>query len=530
MLSMSDPSIFMGDDARINSELLTLGRLSNSYDYKKAEDVAFKSKPEKYREYCEDLMKKDLAAFESKAKKNAICAKTYQIAKFDIEYGYLSSMMEYNWRYEGGYKRKNKITDDNRDVDIKIEPLKAEYYKFLNNQNANNPLAVISSSYDSYINRVKFLGILRGEGLNLTTTDIETELVKSGYKLTESEQFLIKNAAVVDSFNKLKEVVAEQEKFKTEVNAPLNDFNKKYMPMLQLVFKNLKGNVTIPIIIDSLKNRGAAFSPDEQKLIHALIYNDSTPIAAKRRSLSANLNNDSVNAFHNRHNAFVNKYFKEKQKNSRAENLKAKLGINAGLASEIMQSQDLLSSVATQLTPFEDEELAENKKLLTIPFLVDYLSICNNNAKALIEKNKTKSGYTVNEAPKTEADKLFDKIMEKYKGKVVYVDFWATWCGPCRSVIEKMKPLKEEMAGKDVAFVYITNPSSPEKTWQNMIPDIKGEHYRVSQDEWNVLSSKFNISGIPHCVLVDKQGVVQNAHLNAWDEQAVKRDIEKFMQ
>lgn len=43
-----------------------------------------------------------------------------------------------------------------------------------------------------------------------------------------------------------------------------------------------------------------------------------------------------------------------------------------------------------------------------------------------------------------------------------------------------------------------------------MIPDIKGEHYRVEQDEWNHFASKFNISGIPHYLLIDKNGTVVN--------------------
>jgi hypothetical protein len=85
------------------------------------------------------------------------------------------------------------------------------------------------------------------------------------------------------------------------------------------------------------------------------------------------------------------------------------------------------------------------------------------------------------------------------------------------------------MDSSKVAFVYITNQTSPLTTWNNMIPDIKGEHYRVSQDEWNYLSSKFNITGIPHYVLVGKDGTVINPQLKFMDNNGIKAIIEKYI-
>jgi len=120
--------------------------------------------------------------------------------------------------------------------------------------------------------------------------------------------------------------------------------------------------------------------------------------------------------------------------------------------------------------------------------------------------------------------------MEKYKGKVVYVDFWATWCAPCRSGIERIKPLKDEMAAENVAFVYITNQTSPKTAYDNMIPTIKGEHYRVSADEWNVLCGMFKISGIPHYVLVGKDGKVINPQLGHLENSSLKTMLLKYIQ
>jgi thiol-disulfide isomerase/thioredoxin len=163
------------------------------------------------------------------------------------------------------------------------------------------------------------------------------------------------------------------------------------------------------------------------------------------------------------------------------------------------------------------------------PVMREYIFEENERTIQQIAANKNASGYTVNATPLAGADKIFDSILAKYRGKVVYVDFWATWCGPCRSGIKEIAPLKEELKDKDVVFVYITNETSPEETYKNMTPTIKGEHYRLKQDEFNYLAAKFQITGIPHYVLVDKAGKVVNPSLGFNTNESLKELIGKYL-
>lgn len=55
-------------------------------------------------------------------------------------------------------------------------------------------------------------------------------------------------------------------------------------------------------------------------------------------------------------------------------------------------------------------------------------------------------------------------------------------------------------------FVYLTGESSLQGTWMGMIPDIKGDHYRLSEEQWDSVCRKFGIDGIPSYVLADKTG------------------------
>ena len=100
--------------------------------------------------------------------------------------------------------------------------------------------------------------------------------------------------------------------------------------------------------------------------------------------------------------------------------------------------------------------------------------------------------------------------LSSLRGKTVFVNFWATWCGPCRMANKAMLPLKEELKGKDIVYLYITGETSPLKTWENMIPDIHGEHFRLTDAQWSFLGDKFDIRGVPTYLIIDREGNVKH--------------------
>ena len=103
-------------------------------------------------------------------------------------------------------------------------------------------------------------------------------------------------------------------------------------------------------------------------------------------------------------------------------------------------------------------------------------------------------------------ENILQTILDKYKGKTVVIDIWATWCGPCRAGHQAMKPMKEEMKGKNIQFVYITSPTSPLNTWQEMIKDIDGDHYYLTKEQYSYVLDKYESEGIPTYAIYDKKG------------------------
>lgn len=103
--------------------------------------------------------------------------------------------------------------------------------------------------------------------------------------------------------------------------------------------------------------------------------------------------------------------------------------------------------------------------------------------------------------------------LSSLKGTVVYVDIWATWCGPCRSEMPHLKKLENVFAGKAVQFVSISIDVPEHRAkWQRFVAanSLSGMQLLASNG-WNTQWIKhFKVAGIPRFVIIGKDGLIAN--------------------
>lgn len=123
------------------------------------------------------------------------------------------------------------------------------------------------------------------------------------------------------------------------------------------------------------------------------------------------------------------------------------------------------------------------------------------------------------------------KSLTSFKGKYVYIDLWATWCGPCIQQVPFLQALEKEYHNKNIEFVSISSDEArrsggsweaAEKKWRDFVKarNLSGVQLWAGQDI--SFQQAYQVTGIPRFILIDKQGNIIDANAPRPSDPALK--------
>ena len=136
-----------------------------------------------------------------------------------------------------------------------------------------------------------------------------------------------------------------------------------------------------------------------------------------------------------------------------------------------------------------------------ISFSFAYSIDTPDNKNLIIHKEKKKIENIEFFNSKKEKVSLFD-----YKSNIIIVNFWATWCAPCREEMPSLNKLKSNNIFKDIEIIPINIGNERFENSKNFFKNLKIDKLEFFFGTGGELAQKFNIRGIPTTILIDKNG------------------------
>lgn len=175
-------------------------------------------------------------------------------------------------------------------------------------------------------------------------------------------------------------------------------------------------------------------------------------------------------------------------------------------------------------------ENCSDKNLIAASALLDTMHryFASSTYSGMAEKEVTKMQLVLNKQSANKKIVFYEgskaaslkELIAPYKGKIVYLDIWGTWCGPCRIEMGFVAELKKRYAGKDIVFVYLDMDDDDKNSrWKEFVylNAVEGEHYRMNNKEiegcWKEIGTAGGKTNLyPTYVVFDKEGKIIHAN------------------
>lgn len=303
------------------------------------------------------------------------------------------------------------------------------------------------------------------------------------------------------------------------------EYNDLFTKSQTQFYTNLNANQPKPEknLLEYLDEEKIQISPEDRKLLALAVKSKLTDDERKQlgemSEIAKNFNEKYKENLKKYSKKYIEPLIKTNSRNDEIEIWKLKdctlqneLDLAPNLAYEIAKVRSLSSSFKYATSKENATELWNAlKEGIKTPDLI-------KTGQEMLVKAFPDTKVVSQALPNNAGADVFRKIINPFKGKVLFIDFWATTCGPCVSGIKQMKAIRAKYAA-NFDFIFITDQrSSPEKDYNDFVKDQELKNInRISTDDFNQLRQLFKFNGIPRYVVIDKNGDVINSNFRMWN-------------
>lgn len=165
--------------------------------------------------------------------------------------------------------------------------------------------------------------------------------------------------------------------------------------------------------------------------------------------------------------------------------------------------------------PLPDAAVNMMEQEVQLPSAKAAVMALQNKYLEIQQRDITKSGILKSNndvANMSDGEQILRKLTEPYRGRLVLLDIWGTWCGPCKAALSHSQEEYERLKDYNLVYLYLAN-RSPEDGWKNVIKEynVTGEnvvHYNLPADQQSAVEHFLQVHSFPTYKLIDRNGKV----------------------
>ena len=126
----------------------------------------------------------------------------------------------------------------------------------------------------------------------------------------------------------------------------------------------------------------------------------------------------------------------------------------------------------------------------------------------------------------SDGEKILRKLIDPYKGKIILLDVWGTWCAPCKRALANSQEEYERLNPYDIVYLYLANRSD-EESWKNVIKEynVTGDnvvHYNLPAEQQTAIERFLGVNSYPTYKLIDRDGNILDVNADPHDLDALE--------